>query len=172
MAKASNWTSRPAGANRSTGRIRTGRGIALGTHLSSYGGAVAEVEVDTETGIVVAKHMYGAIDPGQVINPGIVEHQIEAQMCHAASRMLKEEVTFSKTNVTSLDWASYGVLRHGEAPEVTAVKYRPSVPRRGRRRGAGGGGGRDRARSSTRPACGCTFPLTRPACWPRSRKRR
>ena len=132
VAKAANWTPRPAGANRSTGRIRTGRGIALGTHLSSYGGAVAEIEVDTETGIVVAKHMYGAIDPGQVINPGIVEHQIEAQMCHAASRMLKEEVTFSKTNVTSLDWASYGVLRHGEAPEVTAIAVsRPNVPSSG-----------------------------------------
>ena len=43
------------------------------------------------------------------------------QMCQAASRMLKEEVKFSTTNVTSLDWASYPVLRFGEAPEVTAI---------------------------------------------------
>ena len=132
VAKASNWTPRRAATNRPAGRIRTGRGIALGTHLSSYGGAVAEIEVDTQTGVIVAKKMYGSVDPGQVINPGIVEHQIESQMCHAASRMLKEEVTFSTTNVTSLDWASYPVLRFGEAPEVTAVVVnRPNVPSSG-----------------------------------------
>jgi CO/xanthine dehydrogenase Mo-binding subunit len=35
--------------------------------------------------------------------------------------MLKEEVKFSTTSVTSLDWAGYPVLRFGEAPEVTAI---------------------------------------------------
>jgi nicotinate dehydrogenase subunit B len=34
---------------------------------------------------------------------------------------LKEEVTFSSTNVTSLDWDSYPILRFEECPEVTAV---------------------------------------------------
>jgi nicotinate dehydrogenase subunit B len=132
VARASNWMPRRAASERSTGRICRGRGVALGTHLSSYGAAVAEIEVDTQTGLVVAKRMYGAIDPGQVINPGIVEHQIESQMCHAASRMLKEEVTFSTTNVTSLDWQSYPVLRFGEAPEVTAVVVkRQDVPSSG-----------------------------------------
>jgi len=132
VAKASNWKSRRAASNRQTGRVRTGRGIALGTHLSSYGAAVADIEVDTETGVVVAKRMFGAIDPGQVINPGIVERQIEGQMCVAASRMLKEEVTFSKTNVTSLDWATYQPLRFGEAPEATGVVVnRPNIPSSG-----------------------------------------
>jgi CO/xanthine dehydrogenase Mo-binding subunit len=35
--------------------------------------------------------------------------------------MFKEEVTFSKTNVTSLDWASYPILRFEECPKVTPV---------------------------------------------------
>ena len=132
VAKASNWKPRRASSTRQTGRVRTGRGIALGTHLSSYGAAVADIEVDTETGVVVAKRMFGAIDPGQVINPGIVERQIEGQMCVAASRMLKEEVTFSKTNVTSLDWATYQPLRFGEAPEATGVVVnRPNIPSSG-----------------------------------------
>ena len=121
VAKAANWTPRSAASNLSVGRIRRGRGIAAGTHLSSYGSAVAEIEVDTETGEIIAKHMYGAIDAGQAINPGIIEDQITGQMCQAASRMLKEEVTFSATNVTSLDWNSYPVLRFGEAPQVTAI---------------------------------------------------
>ncbi len=37
-------------------KIVTGRGIGMGTHLASYGGAVAEIEVNKETGQVVAKH--------------------------------------------------------------------------------------------------------------------
>jgi len=132
VAKASHWTPRRAASVKQTGRVRTGRGIALGTHLSSYGAAVAEIEVDTETGVIVAKKMYGSIDPGQVINPGIVERQIESQMCVACSRLLKEEVTFSTSNVTSLDWSTYPPLRFGEAPEVTAVVVdRPNVPSSG-----------------------------------------
>jgi CO/xanthine dehydrogenase Mo-binding subunit len=121
VAKAANWTPQRAASNLSSDRTRRGRGIAAGTHLSSYGAAVAEIEVDTETGAVTAKHMYAAIDAGQAINPGIIEDQITGQMCQAASRMLKEEVTFSSTNVTSLDWNTYPVLRFGEAPEVTAI---------------------------------------------------
>jgi CO/xanthine dehydrogenase Mo-binding subunit len=35
--------------------------------------------------------------------------------------MFYEEVTFSETNVTSLDWGSYPILRCGEAPEVTPI---------------------------------------------------
>jgi CO/xanthine dehydrogenase Mo-binding subunit len=35
--------------------------------------------------------------------------------------MFKEEVTFNKTNVTSLDWNSYRVLRFDECPEVTPI---------------------------------------------------
>ena len=39
----------------------------------------------------------------------------------AASRMLKEEVTFSTSNVTSLDWDSYPILRFEECPTVTTI---------------------------------------------------
>ena len=35
--------------------------------------------------------------------------------------MFKEEVTFNTTNVTSLDWNSYPILRFEECPEVTPV---------------------------------------------------
>ena len=62
--------------------------------------------------------------------------------------MLKEEVKFSATNVTSLDWASYPVLRFGEAPEVTAI----SVMRQDQTSSGAGeeslaaGSGRDRKR--------------------------
>ena len=63
-AQAAKWTARRAASNLSNAKIVRGRGIAVGTHLASYGGAVAEIEVNKETGRVVAKHMYGAMDAG------------------------------------------------------------------------------------------------------------
>jgi len=120
-AKAAQWAPRPAAANLAHGNIVTGRGIGMGTHLASYGAAVAEIEVNKETGKVVAKHLYGAVDAGLVVNPGNVESQISGQLVQTASRMFKEEVTFTKTNVTSLDWASYPILRFEECPQVTPV---------------------------------------------------
>jgi nicotinate dehydrogenase subunit B len=121
VAQAAKWTPRTAAANPSKGNIVTGRGIGVGTHLTSYGAAVAEIEVNRETGRVVAKHLYGAIDAGQVVNPGFVENQISGQLVQAASRVIKEEVKFDQTGVTSLDWSSYPILRFDECPEVTPI---------------------------------------------------
>jgi nicotinate dehydrogenase subunit B len=120
-AQAAKWTPRRAASKLPDAKIVTGRGIGVGTHLASYGGAVAEIEVNKETGKVLAKHLYGAIDAGQVVNPGNVEAQIGGQLVQTASRMFHEEVTFNTTNVTSLDWNRYPVLRFDECPQVTPV---------------------------------------------------
>jgi nicotinate dehydrogenase subunit B len=130
VAKAANWKPRaaaPAARASHSRSIVTGRGVALGTHLVSYGAAVAEVRVDKTSGRVVATHLYGALDAGLAVNPDFVENQISGQLIQAASRMLKEEVLFSTTNVTSLDWNSYPILRFEEHPNVTAlVVQRPT----------------------------------------------
>jgi CO/xanthine dehydrogenase Mo-binding subunit len=120
-AKAAGWTSRRANSVPQEGDVVRGRGIGLGTHLRSWGGAVAEVEVDKRTGLVKVLHLYGAIDAGQVVNPGNVEAQIMGQLVQTASRMLFEEVTFDERSVTSLDWSSYRVIRFEECPQVTPV---------------------------------------------------
>jgi nicotinate dehydrogenase subunit B len=121
VAQAAKWAPRKAASNPPAAKIVTGRGMGLGTHLVSYGAAVAEIEVNKETGRVVAKHLYGAIDCGLAVNPGFIENQISGQLVQTASRMFKEEVTFSATNVTSLDWNTYPILRFEESPEVTPI---------------------------------------------------
>ncbi len=65
--------------------------------------------------------LFGALDAGLVINPGLVESQIMGMMVQATSRVLKEEVTFNDSNVTSLDWDSYPVLRFNECPAITPI---------------------------------------------------
>ncbi len=121
VAQAAQWKPSRAASKLSGAKVVTGTGIGVGTHLASYGAAVAVIEVNKETGQVVAKHLYGAIDAGLVVNPGNVESQISGQLVQTASRMFKEEVTLNTTNVTSLDWNSYPVLRFDECPEVTPV---------------------------------------------------
>ncbi|MEK9648668.1 MAG: molybdopterin cofactor-binding domain-containing protein, partial [Gammaproteobacteria bacterium] len=120
-AEAANWERRPIASNARTEGVVRGRGIGVGTHLASYGGAVAEIEVDTRTGEVRILHLYGAIDAGLVVNTSNVENQIVGQLVQTASRMLLEEVTFNKTNVTSLDWSSYPIMRFDGCPDVTPV---------------------------------------------------
>jgi CO/xanthine dehydrogenase Mo-binding subunit len=118
VANAARWTPRKAASNLTDAKVVKGRGIALGTHLTSYGAAVAEIEVDKESGRIVAKHMYGALDVGLAVNPAFVENQITGMLVQATSRILMEEVTFTET---SLDWDSYPILRFEECPEVTAI---------------------------------------------------
>ncbi|MFO7287060.1 MAG: molybdopterin-dependent oxidoreductase [Gammaproteobacteria bacterium] len=120
-ARAASWTPRPARADRNDGPVVRGRGIGLGTHLASWGGAVAEIAVNKQTGHVAIEHLYGAIDAGLVVNPAIVEAQIMGQLVQTASRMLFEEVTFDERGVTSLDWNGYRVIRFEECPEITPV---------------------------------------------------
>ena len=96
-ADAAKWTPRVAASNLSTARVVTGRGIGLGTHhlpqnqgdRVTYAAAVVEIEVNKDTGVVVAKHVYGAMDCGLAINPGIVESQIVGMSVHGASLALK-----------------------------------------------------------------------------------
>jgi nicotinate dehydrogenase subunit B len=120
-ANAAGWRPRRAASKPSRANVVSGRGIGLGTHLASWGGAVAEIEVEKSTGKVRINHLYGAIDAGLVVNPGIVESQITGQLVQTASRMLLEEVKFDTNGVTSLDWSSYPILRFEDCPEVTPV---------------------------------------------------
>ena len=80
-----------------------------------------QIEVDTVTGKIRTKHVYAAHDCGLIINPNTLEQQIEGCVIQGVSRGLLEEVTFSKSRVTSLDWESYSILRYKDAPEITPI---------------------------------------------------
>jgi nicotinate dehydrogenase subunit B len=121
VAAASRWDAARTPGRTAGGRLRSGRGVGLGTHLVSHGAAVADVEVDMQTGAVRIIHLYGALDAGLVVNPLTVEHQIEGQLVQTASRMLLEEVQFDTARVTSLDWQGYPILRMDACPAVTPV---------------------------------------------------
>jgi CO/xanthine dehydrogenase Mo-binding subunit len=133
VAEASRWQPRDAATAMASGDVLRGRGVALGTHRASRGGAVADIEINRRTGAIVAKRIYAALDCGVAVNPSVVENQIVGMSVQATSRVLKEAVSFTATGVTSLDWYSYPVLRFAEHPEVIPIV----VPRRDPSLGAG-----------------------------------
>src|SRR5208282_4520650 len=84
----------------------------------TYVGAVADVEVNRRNGEIRVKHFSIVQDCGQIINPDGVKNQVEGNVIQTVSRVLKEEVKFDRSMVTSLDWASYPIITFPEVPEV------------------------------------------------------
>jgi CO/xanthine dehydrogenase Mo-binding subunit len=118
LARLSKWRERPKPDRNAD--IVTGRGLAYVNYelVRTYVGVVAEVEVNRKSGAVAVKRFYVAHDCGQIINPDGLRNQIEGCILQTVSRTLKEEVTFDRSMVTSLDWASYPILTFPEIPEV------------------------------------------------------
>ena len=68
-------------------------------------------------------------DCGQIINPDGLKNQIEGNVIQTVSRTLKEELKFSRSAVTSVDWASYPILTFPEMPEIVMdLIDRPNTP--------------------------------------------
>jgi len=118
-AQAANWQPRVAASVKQTGNIRVGRGYGSGTHgTAAYAGAVVEIEVNMKSGHIRATQIYNAMDAGLTVNPDGVMNQMTGGSIFGLSRTI-EQVVFSKTRVTSLDWVTYPILRFKDAPKVT-----------------------------------------------------
>jgi CO/xanthine dehydrogenase Mo-binding subunit len=113
------WQGRSSGKS-AGGDVSTGRGVTYVKYelARTYVGAVADVEVNRKRGEVRVKHFAIVQDCGQIINPDGVRNQIEGNVIQTVSRTLKEEVTFDRSRVTSLDWASYPILTFPEVPDM------------------------------------------------------
>ncbi len=118
-ARLAGWEARVAGSAVGKGRVKKGRGIAIGGFASTFAGIVAEIAVDTVTGKIRVEHVYAAHDCGLIINPNMVGQQVEGCVVQGVSRALIEEVKFTKSRVTTLDWESYPILRYKDSPEIT-----------------------------------------------------
>jgi CO/xanthine dehydrogenase Mo-binding subunit len=119
LAELANWkpqTSRPTPA----GDVARGRGLAFVKYelVRTYVGAVADVEVNLKTGKVTVSKFHVAHDCGQIINPDGLRNQIEGNVVQTVSRVLIEELTFDRSRVTSVDWASYPILKFPDVPDV------------------------------------------------------
>jgi nicotinate dehydrogenase subunit B len=118
-AKLANWQPGRAKRTLAKGVIR-GRGVAFAqyTTADAYVAMVVDVDVTPATGAIAVRDVYVAHDCGLIVNPDGLRNQIEGAVIQGASRALKEQVTFDRSRVTSLDWRTYPIIRFSEIPEV------------------------------------------------------
>ena len=123
VTKAAGWQPKVAASKLSSADVVTGRGFAWSNvYLTgSPTAAVVDVEVNKKTGKITVKHVYQAFSAGLLISPGLVENQLVGGITQIVSRVMVEQVRYSKTNVTSSDFASYPILRFKDSPKVTPI---------------------------------------------------
>ena len=111
------WQPRPSPAPGAPG---AGRGFAYMhyKHNESYVAMAIEADVDKASGAIRVRRVACAHDCGLIINPAALKAQIEGNILQTLSRTLFEEVAFDRSRVTSVDWASYPILRFPDAPEI------------------------------------------------------
>ncbi|MGE5778307.1 MAG: molybdopterin cofactor-binding domain-containing protein [Hyphomicrobiales bacterium] len=114
------WDKRPSPRHDQRGEVASGRGVAYCKYelTRTYIAAVAEVEVKRSTGDIRVTKFYLAHDCGQIINPDGLRNQLDGNVIQTLSRTLIEELKYDRSAVTSLDWASYPILRFPQVPEL------------------------------------------------------
>jgi CO/xanthine dehydrogenase Mo-binding subunit len=120
MAALMNWQPRPSPGPDKDAAVARGRGMAYVhyKHDESYVATGIEVAVERASRTIRVERVACAHDCGQIINPDGVRAQVEGCILQTLSRVLKEEVKFDRSRVTSVDWASYPILTFSEAPRI------------------------------------------------------
>ncbi len=109
----SGW-GKPLGAGR-------GRGLSLVDNHGAVGGQIAEVTVNSD-GEVRVDRILAATDAYHVVNPNLVDAQIEGGAIFGMTAMLYGEITIKNGAVAESNFNDYRMVRLVEAPQmVTAL---------------------------------------------------
>jgi len=92
------------------------RGIGLSDNIGSFTAQIAEVSV---TGGKLHVHrVVCAVDCGHVVNPHIIEQQLQSGIVYGLSAALKGAITIDRGRVQQQNFDKYDVLRIDEMPVV------------------------------------------------------
>jgi isoquinoline 1-oxidoreductase beta subunit len=105
------------------------RGIAVFKSFESYVAEVAEVSVGTD-GTVTVHKVVCAVDCGPVVNPAIVESQMQGSIVMGLTAALWGEITLDKGRVVQANFDTYRMLKMKEMP-VVEVHIVPSAEAQG-----------------------------------------
>ncbi|HSH69213.1 MAG TPA: xanthine dehydrogenase family protein molybdopterin-binding subunit, partial [Deferrisomatales bacterium] len=95
------------------------KGQVTGTY--SYGAAVAEVEVDPDSGAIHIVGMTGAQDCGFAINPTAVDGQSQCSIAFGLGQALLEELAFDRGQTFSTDLVQYGLPGAADMPAMQTL---------------------------------------------------
>jgi CO/xanthine dehydrogenase Mo-binding subunit len=100
------------------GRRGRGVGFAKYKNLAVWCAVVAEVDVDSATGVVRVPRLWAAADAGTIVNPDGFANQIEGGCIQSTSWTLREAVDYDATRILTRAWSDYPILRIDEVPAV------------------------------------------------------
>lgn len=97
------------------------RGVACFGCFQSYMAEVVEISMENDQPRV--HRVVAAVDCGQVVNPSILEQQIQGGVLYGLTNALRAKITIEKGRVVQGNFDDYAPLRMGETPtiEVYAV---------------------------------------------------
>jgi isoquinoline 1-oxidoreductase subunit beta len=93
------------------------RGIAVWKAFETYVAEVAEVSLG-EDGTPRVHRVVCAVDCGPVVNPGIVEAQMESAIVYGLTAALWGEITLDKGRVQQSNFNNYLMLRQADMPRI------------------------------------------------------
>ncbi len=118
-----------AALDASGGLASPGAGIGRGCALhESFGSIVAQVaEVECKAGEPPrVRHVWAAIDCGQVVNPDGVRAQVEGAIAYGLGAALKQRITFADGRVEQTNFDGFPSLMLAEAPAIDVVLVNPT----------------------------------------------
>ncbi|WP_172330677.1 xanthine dehydrogenase family protein molybdopterin-binding subunit [Mangrovicoccus sp. HB161399] len=92
------------------------RGVAMASPFGSEVATMAEVSV--EGGSIRVHRIWVAIDPGSIVNPAIIEAQVQSAVALGLSQTLVEEHVYEDGAPVARNFDSYDILRPDQMPEV------------------------------------------------------
>lgn len=92
------------------------RGIACFGCFSTYAADV--VEISMENGAPRVHRVVSVVDCGQVVNPNILEQQIQGAVVYGLANALRAQITIEKGKVVQGNFDTYQPIRMNEAPKV------------------------------------------------------
>jgi CO/xanthine dehydrogenase Mo-binding subunit len=104
-------------------KVDRGRGFGFARYknLAAYCAIAAEVEIDRVSGRARLARAVAAVDSGQLVNPNGLRNQVEGAILQSASWTLYESVSFDDTRITSIDYATYPIMRFAAVPDAVEV---------------------------------------------------
>ncbi|KHJ70088.1 isoquinoline 1-oxidoreductase [Pantoea rodasii] len=95
---------------------RRARGVAMASPFGTEAAAIAEVSI--ENGEVKVHHIWEAIDPGSIVNPAIVEAQVNGAVALGLSQVLLEESVYEKGQPVARNYDMYPILPPSRMAQV------------------------------------------------------
>jgi isoquinoline 1-oxidoreductase subunit beta len=96
-----------------TGRFR---GIACFGCFASYVAEVVEITMENDQPKV--HRVVAAVDCGQIVNPGILEQQVQGAIVYALTNALRAKITIEKGRIVQANFDDYAPVRMEETPTV------------------------------------------------------